>query len=532
EILYVEFAIEANVFSSGGATPSTFVFSVNEGGAKQKVTTPAFTPQINIAGNWDNNDTFTHASGKVVFDAGVTGKTIEAGSSPFYNVDVNNAAGGWTVQTDNMTVANDLTLTAGAAWTVASGKTLEVDGNYTQTITGANTTWTGSTLYLNGSGGMYDINTKTHGGDTYATIRVGASEDIATWDSSASTYTMDAGGCLFSEDHGATAGRLNIYGTCNSRSNEYWSYATDFDGAALAGSSRQANVQFAAGASLTVDSGDALTILGQSAGANRTLISRQSSGAYGLTVGGTISAQYYDFDYLDANGLNIVSTATVSELSDGSFDNAGAGSAKYITVTGITSTKNFFNDVFDDPADGTDTNATVNVGGDGSGINWTFFSFTGNLAGEANDQDLNGAFIGWDSSLTLSLSKNTIDFGLLNPAILQTDSHTITVTTNAPNGYTCAATGDGNLRNGSNDINGVSDTSVTVGSEEYGVACSGGGCAFGDDRAITTSPLTIASSAGVVTDETTTVTYKASVASTTAGLNYGQIVTFTCSGAF
>ncbi|MFH1171884.1 MAG: hypothetical protein V1778_05110, partial [bacterium] len=95
EILYVEFAIEANVFSSGGATPSTFVFSVNEGGAKQKVTTPAFTPQINLAGNWVNSDVFTHGGGTVMVD-GSTQQTLSGsmtGSSAFNNLTITNNSG-------------------------------------------------------------------------------------------------------------------------------------------------------------------------------------------------------------------------------------------------------------------------------------------------------------------------------------------------------------------------------------------------------------------------------------------------------
>lgn len=535
QVLYVEATMRLGSPACGGSTPTTIVFRVNEGGTKQKLTTPAFTPQINLAGSWDNNDLFTHANGVIVFDAGATGKTIEAGSSSFYDATVNNASGGWTVQTDDMTVANNLTLTAGSAWTVASGRTLQVQGTYSQVVAAANTTWTGSTLYLNGSGGMYDINSKTHGGDTYATIRVGASEDIATWDSSATTYTMDAGACLFSEDHAATAGRLNVYGTCNSRSNEYWSYATDFDGAALGGSSRQADVQFASGASHTVDSGDILAILGQTAAANRTLVSRQSSGNYGMTVSGTINAQYYDFDYLDASGLNITSTATVTELSDGTFDNAAAGaSSSYITVAGITQTKTFNTNVFDVAADGTDSNVVYNVNADGAGINWTFSDYDGNKGGESFDNETTGATVTWIArpNLTFSVSANSVDLGVINPWAVSTGNHAITVTTTALSGYTCKITEDGNLRNGGNDINDVSGGTVDAGSEEYGINCSGGGCALGSDSVISGTPLTVATSVGPVTNEATTMTYKAAVSAITDALGYSHIVTYTCTGNF
>jgi hypothetical protein len=536
QVIYVEFATRLSGGTCGGSGDDTFVtLYVHEGAAKQQINTPALTMNLNVGGSWDNNDIFTHGSNKVVFDAGATGKTIEAGSSPFYNVDVSNASGGWTVQTDNMTVANDLNLIAGSSWTLASGRTLEVAGAYAQTIAGANTTWTGSTLYLNGSGGMYDIKAKTHGGDAYATFRVGASEDISDWDSSATTYTIDAGGCLFSQDHGGTSGRMGIFGTCNSRANEYWSYANDFDGTALGGSSRQANIQFDSGAALTVDNGDTLQILGQGAGANRSLVSRQSSGSYALTVNGTINARYYDFDYLDQNGLNITSTATVTELSDGSFDNAGTGlSSSYIKVTDITSTDEFDNNVFDDNGDGADGLVVYNVNGDGAAIDWNFTNATGNKAGESFDREVNGAIITWGTipTLTLTLSDNLMDLGVVNAFAVNTDSHTITVTVNAAGGYSCSVVEDGNLRNGANDINDVSGGSVDAGNEEYGLNCSGGGCDLASDSAISGTPLTVASNSVPVTNEATTMVYKAAVTAATPALVYSHVVTYTCTADF
>ncbi|MBI5037577.1 MAG: hypothetical protein HZC01_02655 [Candidatus Kerfeldbacteria bacterium] len=483
---------------------------------------------FDVSGTWDNNGTFTASTSTVTFSSGST-ETVEAGSSSFNNVVFANASGNWTVQTNNMTT-NNLTLTSGT-FTLESGRTLEVQGNYSQAIVAANTTWTGSTLYLNGSGGMYDINTKTHGGDTYATLRVGGSEDIAMWDSSAATaYTIDAGGCLFSEDHSGSAGRLNIYGTCNSRANEYWSYTTDFDGAAV---TRQTDVRFAPSATLTVDNGDTLEILGQSAGANRSLVTRESTGNYGLTVSGTINAQYYDFDYLNASGLNLTSTATVTELSDGSFDNNASGaSSSYLTLTSLTSSKSLFRIVFDESGDGTDSNVVYNINADGSGIDWTMLQWSGGKGGEANDNEVNSASVKWFSDLTLAVSANSIDLGVVNPLITGSGSHTITVTSNAPSGYTCRAAEDGNLRNGASDIDDVIDGAVTTGSEEYGISCTGADCQLSGDNALSGSPLTIATYNTTAVARVTTLYYKAAISSATAGLSYSHIVTVTCTGDF
>ena len=483
---------------------------------------------IAVSGSWDNNGTFTANSSTVTFDSGST-ETVEAGASSFNAVEFANAAGTWTVQTNNMTTSSNLTLTSGT-FTLESGRTLEVQGNYSQSIAAANTTWTGSTLYLNGSGGMYDINTKTHGGDTFATLRIGGGEDIAMWDSSATTFTIDGGGCLFSEDHGGTAGRLNIYGACNSRANEYWSYVKDWDGAAV---TRQADVRFVSQATMTVDSGDAIEIKGQSAGANRTAVSYETTSGYGMTIGGTIDSQFYDFDYMNASGLNITSTATITELSDGTFDNNPAGAtSSYITVSGITSTKNFFDNVFDDNTDGADVNVDYNVNADGASIDWTFFDWSGNKGGESFDNEVNNASVKWDADLTLSVSDTELDLGLINTNIVGSDTNNVTVTTNAQNGYTCRAVEDGNMRNGANDINDVSDGTVNAGSEEYGISCSGDGCQLSGDNGLSGSPLIVASSIGPTVAEITAVTYKAGASATTVGTTFSHIVTFTCSGDF
>ena len=189
---------------------------------------------MEVRGSWNNAGTFTHNGGTVLFTATTTGKTIVAGSSPFNNIAFNNSGGGWTVQTNDLTAAGNLALTAAAAFTLQSGRTLTVQGNFTNAVGGSATTWTGSTLYLNGSHSVYDLNTKTTGADTYETLHIGATDHAAMWDSDAGTITVDTGGSLLSEDHGGVDGQLNVYGTNSSRTNEYWAYATDFDGAGSA----------------------------------------------------------------------------------------------------------------------------------------------------------------------------------------------------------------------------------------------------------------------------------------------------------
>ena len=139
--------------------------------------------------------------GKVTFDAGATGKTIDAGNSNFYDAEFNNASGGWTIRSENFVCIHNLAITSISALTVNS-VTVEVHGTYSignSAPTG--TTWTAATLYLN-SGTNYTVGSKSQSTEAYSTLQIGADTDVRMWDSSASTYTVDASGSLYSQDQG------------------------------------------------------------------------------------------------------------------------------------------------------------------------------------------------------------------------------------------------------------------------------------------------------------------------------------------
>jgi hypothetical protein len=349
---------------------------------------------LEVAGGWDTNGVYTHGNSTVTFDSADTGEVIEAGNSQFYNVVFNNSAGGWIIQTDDFTVANNLTLASANTFTVDSGITLEVKNDFTNGVGGSATNWTGSTLYLNGSSASLDeVNTKSVGGDAYGIIRIGANENAAMWNSSGSTVNIDTGGCLESFDHGATDGQLNIYGECNSRAEEYWVFENDFDGTSLGVSSRPITVNFTDGSSYTVDSGDILYIVGSDS--DYADISA-TSGYYSMTVNGIIHASNYNFDNLDASGLKINSTATIYSLDNGSFDNNGPGTgSSYITLSNLDTVNMFSNVIFDSSADGEDDNVVYNVNATGSTVNLVFPWAGGNKFGSEFEKESNGARISW-----------------------------------------------------------------------------------------------------------------------------------------
>lgn len=128
--------------------------------------------------------------------------------------------------------------------------------------------------------------------------------------------------------------------------------------------------------------------------------------------------------------------------------------------------------------------------------------------------------------LALALSDSALDLGALSISAVSTDSSVITVTSEADRGYT--------LSIGSADaspITAVSDSAVTAGSEEYGMAVSGTDAAFVDDRSIIAGRV-LASSAVAVANRALTMMVKASRTNTTSYGSKSQNIVLSLSANF
>ncbi len=380
----------------GGATNATTTGTVRFD--RGSVTLPAGS--LGVGGSWIvTSGTFVHNSGLVRFTSTATGNTIDPASSSFYDLDFNSTTGGWTILT-NATTSRNASITNASAFTMTTGKTLEVDGAFTNLVGGASTTWTGSTLYLN-SGTSYTINTKTQGGDAYATLALNGATKVRMWGSSASTATVPSTASLYSMNNAGVSGNLYIWGTYANIGNEYWAYATDFDGTALGGGARQVNVRLASSTSVTVSSGT-FSLLGSS-GATTT-IDNQGAGEYSLSVtGGTLNAQYYQARHLYLQGLQLSGTPTITSLSDGDLELSHAG-ASLITVASTVIDQNPALQIQRMRFATTTSITGVNVTESGTPSSyWWFRNHTGNLSGEAFDSDPgpssgNPGYIRWDNS--------------------------------------------------------------------------------------------------------------------------------------
>ena len=142
---------------------------------------------LSVSGNWSRTaGSFTHNSGTVAFTSTASGKTITVGSQTFSGLTFNGSGGNWALQ-DTLTVASNLTVTAGTL--NANNQNIALAGNLT-IANGAGFTKGSGTLTLNGaSQNLSDANATTNDLGAVATSGTGT----ATLTGNLSVTTMSIG---------------------------------------------------------------------------------------------------------------------------------------------------------------------------------------------------------------------------------------------------------------------------------------------------------------------------------------------------
>lgn len=129
-------------------------------------------------------------------------------------------------------------------------------------------------------------------------------------------------------------------------------------------------------------------------------------------------------------------------------------------------------------------------------------------------------------SLSMSLSSSVVALGQLNASSVSTGSTVVTISSDAPTGYTLSVGAvSGSMPPA------VTDGSVSAGSLEYGFTASGTNSVIATDVAVTPAQI-ISSASSPVVNATTTLTFKASRASNSADATYSQTVTLAASANF
>lgn len=130
-----------------------------------------------------------------------------------------------------------------------------------------------------------------------------------------------------------------------------------------------------------------------------------------------------------------------------------------------------------------------------------------------------------DENLSFVITTTTLDLGTLSKTAVSSATTSIVVACNAVTGYSISLS----------DVSGsmptaVSDGTVTAGADEYGVSTSGGNAATSGDVAVANG-LVLASATTDIVQTTTTVAFKASYNTVSAG-TYSQALVLTAAANF
>ncbi len=130
------------------------------------------------------------------------------------------------------------------------------------------------------------------------------------------------------------------------------------------------------------------------------------------------------------------------------------------------------------------------------------------------------------SSLSVQISTSSLNLGTLDRVSVKTAETTVTVTSNAASGYTLS-------------VNGLSGTmpdpvqggTVRAGNNAYGVAVSGASAAFVGDQGVTDN-MVLAQSSGEVSNDATTLTFKAAMSGSSVPGSYSQSISLLITANF
>jgi len=273
------------------------------------------TDTVWAGGAWTRSGTFNNGSSIVVFDANNGVRDITNGA---FN-DVTFDGNATFLLASNMTVADDFTILNGTFDVSTSNRALSVGGDWSNsgTFTPRN-----GTVTLNASSGTIPVNT---GGtaNAFNNLIVNASSV---------TYQLVTNNMAVNGDMTISAGTFDL----NGRVLDFGDGSGDnltISGTLLV--DENASLRMGASTALAVNSGGTISILGTGE-SNIAAVTRRSTGTYGFSVNGNISARYYLFEFMNTNGIQINSNATVNatnNFSDGTFSN-GAASGRYLLYAG------------------------------------------------------------------------------------------------------------------------------------------------------------------------------------------------------
>lgn len=349
--------------------------------------------RLEVDGNWTKggSGTFSQGSGTVAFTNPSGLKTINNGTSPFANVEIN-STGTLQISTDTE-IRNNFTITAGTFDVTTGNRTVTVGGDFVNTggafqarngLLVLNSTTAGTTTLNAGGSAFFDVRISAGGATTYQlTNGLSINDDLEV-----ASGTLALNGQTATIGDGSGIDELTVAGVFDMGPN--------------------ATLNMGANAGVTVSSGGVFRAVGTDA-ANIATITGTPSGRYSFTVasGGELEAQFYLAELMGFNGIQFNAGSLIdatNNLSNGTFSN-GAPGGRYLNML-----NNF--------TDFTVSNATFNNGPainvrrvSGTGV-VTFEDATGLLAGQDFEDDspdgsATTGFIRWSFSNPVLTWTNT-----------------------------------------------------------------------------------------------------------------------------
>ncbi|MBN8705465.1 MAG: hypothetical protein J0L62_06290 [Bacteroidetes bacterium] len=362
----------------------SIVGNLSIGVATLDVSTNNYT--IYISGNWTNNSSgsFVARLGEVIFNGSVTQNiTNDANASPNYFYKLTSS--GTLVQcvTSAITIANNLQVSQGTF--TLNGTSSFVGGNIV--VSGTGVIAQSGTLNLNATSGSLDL---YFNGSSLANLVINAS---------GVTYIVQDALTLVGS-FTLTAGTFNGNSKIISLGDGNGSDAVSITGSYIVGAG--GSLRLGGGsANLTVNSGGSLDLVGTPS-SNVYVTRPNAGGTYGFTVNGSISARYTLFEYMNASGIKVTSTASVNatnNFSDCTFTNGTAGgSATLLKLEHSTAGITINNVSFPVNPGGGASNVTRNEALTGI---ISLNAASGSFSGESFDQDPNN-LVSWPTPITLT----------------------------------------------------------------------------------------------------------------------------------
>ncbi len=343
---------------------------------------------MKVGRDFINDGTFTANTSTLEFDeyAGWNPVRIKTNGSNIYNLVENTYGAGYQLDLqDDLTVLNDLTINQGILDVETSNRSISVGGSW----------------LIASDGNFY----RRNGLVTFTGSGAGTNETITTNNRPFYDVTIDANNTVYnlgdaltlSEDLNITNGTLALNGNDLYMGNGAGDSLVIDDSLVVDAGSR---LRLANTAALVVNNGAYIDVVG--ADGNPAVVTNQGAGSYSFDVlsGGNIAAQYYTFEYMDADGINVQSGATINTTNrfiNGTFTNGTSGgtmltvdnnqdfsSAGLGTISGVS---------FPTNPGGTSYNVTKNV----DQGNFDFVDASGTFQGASYENDTYSR-IGWTYS--------------------------------------------------------------------------------------------------------------------------------------